>query len=59
MCRRFRRQRKQDTAKSTREEAPRLVPTPIGSRAPAFDDLPAAVPAAAAPVVPARTQAKR
>lgn len=55
MCRRFRRQRKQDTAKSTREEAPRLVPTPMGSRAaPAFD-----LPAAAAPVVPARTQAKR
>jgi hypothetical protein len=36
-CRRFRRQRKHDTARSTREEAPRLVPTPIGSRAAAFD----------------------
>jgi hypothetical protein len=36
-CRRFRRQRKHVTARSTREEAPRLVPTPIGSRAAAFD----------------------
>jgi hypothetical protein len=47
-CRRLRRQRKQDTARSTREEAPRLVPTPIGSRAPAAFDL--------APVVPVHRQ---
>jgi hypothetical protein len=50
-CRRFRRQRKHDTARRTREEAPRLVPTPIGSRAAAFD---LADDAANAPV-PART----